>query len=79
MLHRYPALGLLSLAQALYWSCSIIGIALTGLMGGISALIAAQTSGESDRLAAMQPSGIGKPVVSSHQAPKSCTHCKPCC
>ena len=33
MLHRYPALGLLSLAQALYWSCSIIGIALTGLMG----------------------------------------------
>ncbi|RGE43678.1 MFS transporter [Comamonas testosteroni] len=33
MLRRYPALGLLSLAQALYWSCSIIGIALTGLMG----------------------------------------------
>lgn len=33
MLIRYPALGLLSLAQALYWSCSIIGIALTGLVG----------------------------------------------
>lgn len=33
MLLRYPALGLLSLAQALYWSCSIIGIALTGLVG----------------------------------------------
>ena len=33
MLRRYPALALLSLAQALYWSCSIIGIALTGLMG----------------------------------------------
>lgn len=33
MLLRYPALGFLSLAQALYWSCSIIGIALTGLVG----------------------------------------------
>ena len=33
MLRRYPALGLLSLAQALYWSCSIIGITLTGLVG----------------------------------------------
>lgn len=33
MFRRYPALALLSLAQALYWSCSIIGIALTGLMG----------------------------------------------
>lgn len=33
MLIRYPALGLLSLAQALYWSSSIIGIALTGLAG----------------------------------------------
>ena len=33
MLFRYPSLGLLCLAQALYWSCSIIGIALTGLVG----------------------------------------------
>ncbi|THU02819.1 MFS transporter [Lampropedia puyangensis] len=33
LLQRYPQLLTLSLAQALYWSCSIIGIALTGLAG----------------------------------------------
>ena len=33
LLRRYPALAVLSAAQALYWSCSIIGITLTGLMG----------------------------------------------
>jgi hypothetical protein len=31
--HRYPTLAVLSTAQALYWSCSIIGITLTGLVG----------------------------------------------
>ena len=33
ILRRYPQLAVLSLAQALYWSCSIIGIALTALIG----------------------------------------------
>ena len=33
LLRQHPKLLLLSLAQALYWSCSIIGIALTGLVG----------------------------------------------
>ena len=33
LLRQRPQLALLSLAQALYWSCSIIGIALTGLVG----------------------------------------------
>lgn len=33
MLRSYPSLAWLSAAQALYWSCSIIGIALTGLLG----------------------------------------------
>lgn len=33
MWRTYPALAWLSGAQALYWSCSIIGIALTGLLG----------------------------------------------
>lgn len=32
-IRRYPALAVLSTAQALYWSCSIIGITLTGLVG----------------------------------------------
>lgn len=31
--YRYPSLAVLSTAQALYWSCSIIGITLTGLVG----------------------------------------------
>lgn len=31
--YRYPKLAVLSTAQALYWSCSIIGITLTGLVG----------------------------------------------
>ena len=33
MLRRYPQLAVLSAAQALYWSCSIIGIALTAVVG----------------------------------------------
>ena len=33
LLQRHPQLLTLSIAQALYWSCSIIGIALTGLVG----------------------------------------------
>src|SRR5690606_2428899 len=33
ILRRYPQLAVLSAAQALYWSCSIIGIALTALVG----------------------------------------------
>ena len=33
LLRRYPTLALLSAAQALYWSCSIIGITLTALVG----------------------------------------------
>ncbi len=33
LLRRHPQLLTLSIAQALYWSCSIIGIALTGLVG----------------------------------------------
>ncbi|QNP48301.1 MFS transporter [Diaphorobacter aerolatus] len=33
ILRRYPSLAVLSAAQALYWSCSIIGIALTALVG----------------------------------------------
>ncbi|MEG2049457.1 MAG: MFS transporter [Comamonas sp.] len=33
LLRRYPTLAVLSTAQALYWSCSIIGITLTGLVG----------------------------------------------
>ena len=33
LLQRHPQLLVLSTAQALYWSCSIIGIALTGLVG----------------------------------------------
>lgn len=33
ILRRYPQLAVLSVAQALYWSCSIIGIALTALIG----------------------------------------------
>ena len=33
LLKRHPQLLTLSVAQALYWSCSIIGIALTGLVG----------------------------------------------
>ncbi|MDR2329352.1 MAG: MFS transporter [Comamonas sp.] len=33
LLKRHPQLLTLSIAQALYWSCSIIGIALTGLVG----------------------------------------------
>ena len=33
LLRRYPQLAVLSAAQALYWSCSIIGIALTALIG----------------------------------------------
>lgn len=33
LLRRYPALPLLFAAQALYWSCSIIGITLTSLVG----------------------------------------------
>lgn len=32
-IRRHPALAVLSTAQALYWSCSIIGITLTGLVG----------------------------------------------
>lgn len=33
LLKRHPQLLTLSIAQALYWSCSIIGIAMTGLVG----------------------------------------------
>ncbi|RMX06458.1 MFS transporter [Corticibacter populi] len=33
LLKRHPQLLTLSIAQALYWSCAIIGIALTGLAG----------------------------------------------
>ena len=33
ILRRHPQLAVLSAAQALYWSCSIIGIALTALIG----------------------------------------------
>ena len=33
LLRRYPVLTVLTTAQALYWSCSIIGITLTGLVG----------------------------------------------
>ena len=33
LLYQRPSLAVLSLAQALYWSCSIIGIALTALVG----------------------------------------------
>ena len=33
LIQRHPQLLTLSIAQALYWSCSIIGIALTGLVG----------------------------------------------
>lgn len=33
LLKQHPQLLTLSIAQALYWSCSIIGIALTGLVG----------------------------------------------
>lgn len=33
LLQNHPQLLTLSIAQALYWSCSIIGIALTGLVG----------------------------------------------
>ncbi|MDR2326632.1 MAG: MFS transporter [Acidovorax sp.] len=33
LIRQHPALAVLSLGQALYWSCSIIGITLTGLVG----------------------------------------------
>ncbi len=33
LLARNPALLILFLAQALYWSCSLIGITLTALIG----------------------------------------------
>ena len=33
LVKQHPQLLTLSIAQALYWSCSIIGIALTGLVG----------------------------------------------
>ena len=33
LIQRHPQLLTLSVAQALYWSCSIIGIALTALVG----------------------------------------------
>lgn len=33
LIQRYPTLAVLCVAQALYWSCSIIGITLTSLIG----------------------------------------------
>ncbi|WP_370678746.1 MFS transporter [Comamonas sp. GB3 AK4-5] len=33
LIRQHPSLAVLSLGQALYWSCSIIGITLTGLVG----------------------------------------------